>query len=1108
MRKIRLCMKVVCVLLLFFFLAAPIPQALHPIQNNDSTLTVNRASSDMRSTNFWEDQFNNGSKIDPSPPGAGASDNYVVSNGLVTMVNTYAVWTNPSWTKLKPITVTNSAGHILYNSALYLTVAHVSGMQPDYQDIRFKYENSPGTWLNYWIERYNATTAHVWVKIPTLPMGASTMYLFYGNPSAPSQSNYTSVFSWNPYWNDDEKVTNHGNNEGTWDPDVAFGNGEFLIAWEEGQPWWPPYSWGFKQEIRASMYDLNGSKLVDDNQVFNDGTLFYRNENPSIDYGGGKYFVAWEHYDTVANPSVTTEDIKARTVVRNGNTLQLGTVIDVCTATDCQADANVQFDSVNNHFCVVWEDARNGETNYNVYGRLYDTNGNPVGVEKGIATGTYNQCEPWVAFDPIHEHFLIVWEEGIAADVGPFSLKAGIFDENLNQIGSTITVATGSDSVDYNFPCVEFSTQTQRFLITWNSDDISSGDWWGNVYGQILDASGTVVVSTFTISSGEYVRTDIVPYYSSSFFVSYNSQGTGGSGLIYGKMVSSNGDIMGNTLQLSVSPNAQADWANLAVGSNKIFLGWEDIRLTYQSPWDDMPDVYSNLWSTPLAGSSVSYVYGTEKQLVLSAHVTSVEIVPSTFNKWDVFDATYTDGVISFAILDGTTGGLLLDNVVPGTNLFTAGITAPTIRLKATFSRSNPSTTPKLDDWTVAWVVNSPPNIPANPSPADGATDVSIDADLNWTGGDPNGDPVTYDVYFGASTPPSKIVSNQSGTSFDPGTMDYGTQYYWKIVAWDNHGAMTQGPIWDFTTVEEINNPPNIPANPSPADGAINVGLSVDLEWTGGDPDGDAVTYDVYFGTVNPPPKVMSNQTATIYDPGTLSYSTLYFWRIVAWDSHGATTPGPLWRFTTIGEGNNPPNIPTNPSPANGATSVDITTDLRWTGGDPDSGDTVTYDVYLGSTLSPPKVASNQTGTLYQPAPLMSNTTYYWKIVAWDNHHASTAGPLWHFTTETVSNDTAPPIVKITKPEKALYIANTKIMSFVTAVAFFALDIEVAATDNESGVARVEFYLNGKLQATDTTAPYSWTWSEPSIFGYTISVTAYDAVGHSADASMKVWKFF
>ncbi|MCX6667770.1 MAG: DUF2341 domain-containing protein [Euryarchaeota archaeon] len=987
-------LKIAAIGILFIFLFTSAAQASY--QPNKVTKIVEKASSSFGGNGkgiiTWQDEFDNATKIDPSPPGSGASDNYVVANSKVTMVNTYPVWTDPAWTKMKPITITNTAGQILYNTVIYFAIPHVSGMQSAYQDIRFKHENNPTIWLDYWIERYNATVAHVWVEIPTIPIGTSTMYLFYGNPSATSQSNFDNVFSWQVNWGDDEKITNHANNEGTWDPDVAYGNGEFLVAWEEGQAWWPPYTWGFKQEIRASMYDLNGSKLVDDKQVFNDGTTYYRNENPSIDYGGGKYFVAWEHYDTVANPSVTTEDIKARTVVRNGDQLQLGSVIDVCIATNCQADANVQYDSVNNRFCVVWEDARNGDTNYNIYGRLYDTNGNPIGSEKGIATGTYSQCEPWVAFDPIHEHYMIVWEEGITANNGPFSLKAGLFDESLNQIGSTITIATGSDSVDYNFPCVEFSEETQRFLVTWNNDDISSGNWWGNTWGKIFDASGSLLVNTFQISSGEFVRTDIVPYLSSSFFVSFNSKGASGSGLIWGKIVSFDGIVSTSDIQLSSSGNALADWANLAAGDGKIFTSWEDIRLVYPSPWDDNPDVYGNMWWLQMTGSSVTYVIGTEKQIVLTAHITSVKITPTNLNKWNIFDATYTDGTITFDILDGTTGAYLLQGVTPGTNL--QGLTAQTIRLKATFTRANPSTTPKLDKWSVKYEQNDPPNTPSNPSPANGVTDVSVTLDLSWTGGDPNGDPVTYDVYFGTASSPPKVVSNQSGTTYDPGTMNSGTMYYWKIVAWDSHGASAAGPVWHFTT---HNDPPNTPSSPNPANGATGVSINADLSWTGGDQNpGDIVTYDVYFGTTTPPTtKVSANQSGTSYDPGTMSYSIPYYWKIVAWDNHGASTAGPIWNFITE---NRAPTV-SYLNPTNHQTSVSTTADLNWTGGDPDPGDTVTYDVYFGTASSPPKVVSNQSGTSYNPGTMNYNTKYYWKIVAWDNHGASTAGPIWDFTT-------------------------------------------------------------------------------------------------------------
>jgi len=48
------------------------------------------------------------------------------------------------------------------------------------------------------------------------------------------------------------------------------------------------------------------------------------------------------------------------------------------------------------------------------------------------------------------------------------------------------------------------------------------------------------------------------------------------------------------------------------------------------------------------------------------------------------------------------------------------------------------------------------------------------------------------------------------------------------------------------------NNPPYEPSNPIPPNGSINV-IPGCLEWTGGDPDGDTVTYDVYCGNTIPP---------------------------------------------------------------------------------------------------------------------------------------------------------------------------------------------------------------------------------------------------------------
>jgi len=106
-----------------------------------------------------------------------------------------------------------------------------------------------------------------------------------------------------------------------------------------------------------------------------------------------------------------------------------------------------------------------------------------------------------------------------------------------------------------------------------------------------------------------------------------------------------------------------------------------------------------------------------------------------------------------------------------------------------------------VNQTATTLALNSPPDILGNPYPSLHAPDQSITTALSWTGGDPDdGDTVTYDVYFGTSSSPPQVSNDQSGTTYDPGTLDYDTTYYWQIVATDNHGASTSGPLWDFTT--------------------------------------------------------------------------------------------------------------------------------------------------------------------------------------------------------------------------------------------------------------------------------------------------------------------
>jgi hypothetical protein len=317
------------------------------------------------------------------------------------------------------------------------------------------------------------------------------------------------------------------------------------------------------------------------------------------------------------------------------------------------------------------------------------------------------------------------------------------------------------------------------------------------------------------------------------------------------------------------------------------------------------------------------------------------------------------------------------------------------------------------------------PAAASDPSPANGAVNVLVNASLSWTVGS---GATSHDVYFGTSNPPG-FKGNQGGNSYNPGALSISTTYYWRIDEKNSAGTKT-GTVWSFTTTSV----PPLVTSVSPATytvqyNALAVGqpVYVDRDYTFTDV--ASLGGSTYIKTAN------DDKTST--DNPFLTFNVAS--NVVVYVAHDdRLAPKPVWLSTfsdtgenlvadttlslyakefaagtvTLGgnEGNDgsssmysvvvtlaptaPPGQASNPNPTNGVTDVSIyDATLSWTPG----SKAFSHDVYWG-TSNPPDFLGNQTGITYNLGSLGASTTYYWRIDE-KNSVGTTTGTVWSFTT-------------------------------------------------------------------------------------------------------------
>lgn len=209
------------------------------------------------------------------------------------------------------------------------------------------------------------------------------------------------------------------------------------------------------------------------------------------------------------------------------------------------------------------------------------------------------------------------------------------------------------------------------------------------------------------------------------------------------------------------------------------------------------------------------------------------------------------------------------------------------------------------DDEPNPQPVNNAPDKPAISVPVNNLLCINNVVQFQWEAAtDPDGDPVSYQLQLATNNQFTENVQNSSnieGTSYQI-SLNKGVAYYWRVKTVDSKGLSSEySNIFQFYTEGdgESNHLPFAPNIVSPNLNQIIEANPTQLEWTASDVDSDQLTYDVYFGTVNPPStKVAENQSAKTFAV-TLNSSTTYYWKIVVNDGKGGISIGQIWNFKT-----------------------------------------------------------------------------------------------------------------------------------------------------------------------------------------------------------------
>ncbi len=326
-------------------------------------------------------------------------------------------------------------------------------------------------------------------------------------------------------------------------------------------------------------------------------------------------------------------------------------------------------------------------------------------------------------------------------------------------------------------------------------------------------------------------------------------------------------------------------------------------------------------------------------------------------------------------------------------------------------------------------------------------------------------------------------LSSISQTSQIAAGLSPNTLYYWRVSATNANGTSGWSTIWSFTTT---NNEIGSPVPISPENNAVNISLLTSFLWSAVS---GATSYTFQLSTSPTFETFHSNQpgiTNVSFSVSGMSQNTVYYWRIMATSGTINSAWSSVWTFSTLGNLATPVLV----SPANGETGVSSNTTLEWN----TVANATTYSVQVSTSNQFNNFFLNQniTSNSCPLSGLTNNTTYYWRVRAFNSSNTSVWTAIRSFSTGNGSPQT-PSLISPQNGASEVSVSPTLSWTSVSNTQTYNLQVSTNSnftetTTNLTGLqstnqvvsslsANTTYYWRVSATNTSGTSAWSAAWS-------------------------------